>query len=239
MADEPHKLINCCVCKRPYRIDCVKVSSSEARKIHSNAGFSWTCKNCIPLGNDINSLKSVIASLQEDIKNLKQSLKESSSSNSLSLLDSERIIQEIADRDRRKTNIIIFGCNETNCGSNNEQIALDTGLVNDMCSTLQVTDSNVKVSRLGKFDPTKTNRMRPIKVCFSSENYVHTVLRNVTKLKSKPKFSKVSIFRDRTPMQIEIHKNARAELANRLKNGESNLKIKYKNGIPSITSTLN
>lgn len=139
--DEPHRLINCCVCKGPYRIDCVKISSSEARRIHSNVGFSWTCKKCISLGNDINCLKSVIASLQEDIKNLKESLNKSSSSNSYSLLDSERVIQEIADRDRRKTNIIIFGCNETNCGSNNEQIGLDTGLVNDMCSALQVSNS--------------------------------------------------------------------------------------------------
>lgn len=234
--DESHKLVNCCVCKKPYRIDCVKISVSEARKIHLKTGFTWTCNNCIEFGEDLNSLKSIIASLQEEIKILKESVLQSATYSSSSLLDTEKVIQEISDRDRRKNNIVIFGRPEDKVNNNSEQINLDTVLVNEICMNVQVDVGDFKVSRLGKFDPTAANRKRPIKVSFSSDAAVARILRNIPKLKSNSKFSSLSIFRDRTPMQLQIHKEAKAELNSRIRNGETNLRIKYRNGIPSIVS---
>lgn len=238
-SDLPHKIINCCVCIKPYKIDCVNVTSSEARKIHLKTGFTWTCKNCIEFGNDLNSIKSILAALQNEIKVLKQSLLESVKPSSLSPLETEQIIQEIADRERRKNNIIVIGVNEGACDNNNAQIQLDTKLVNDICSTLNVKTEGLSINRLGKFDRTNTDRRRPIKVSFPSESEPANILRNVSKLKANPKFSRLSIFRDRTPLQLQIYKNARAELNERLSNGEANLKIKYNKGIPTIVSSLN
>lgn len=242
VVDETHKIIDCCICKKRYRIDCVKVSPSEARKIHLNTGFSWTCKNCLQFGNDLNSVKSIIVSLQDEIKSLKQSLLDfqSTSSNPPSLLDTEKVIQEIADRDRRKVNLMVYGSKES-CESktNKDQISLDVNLANNICSTLGVNDPTVKVFRLGKFDPTNSNRRRPIKISFASESVVNNILRNVDKLKSNPVFASLSFSRDRTPMQIKIYKDVRTELTNRLNSGESNLRIKYNRGIPSIISSLN
>ena len=39
-------------------------------------------------------------------------------------------------------------------------------------------------------------------------------------------------------MQIELYKTVKAELDNRIASGEKDLKIKYKNGIPTIVSLL-
>lgn len=238
-SDLSHKIINCCVCNKPYKTDCVSVTSSEARKIHLKAGFTWTCKNCLGYGNDLNSLKSALASLHDEIKILKQSLLESVKPSLSPPLEMEQIIQEISDREKRKNNIIVFGVKEGACNTNNEQIGLDTQLVQDICSSLNVKTEGLSVSRLGKFDRSNTDRRRPIKVCFPSETECTNILRNISKLKTNPTFSRLSIFRDRTPLQLQIYKDARAELNERLSNGETNLKIKYSKGLPTIVSSLN
>lgn len=237
--DESHKIVNCCICKKSFRIDCVKISVSEARKIHSRTGFTWTCSTCLNLGDDLNGLKSIIVSLQGDIKVLKDALLHSTTASSLSLLDTERVVQEVADRDRRKTNIVVFGRDEGNCDSNAQQVDLDTSLVNDICTALQVDVQDFKVTRLGKFDSTAARRKRPIRVSFRSESSVSLIMQKISKLRSMAEFSTLSIFRDKTPMQLQIHKDAKTELIARLNNGEKNLKIKYTRGIPKIVSTLN
>lgn len=236
---EAHKVVDCCVCSKNFNIDCVKITTAEARRIHLKTGITWTCKNCLQLGNDLNSLKSVIVSLQDEIRVLKETVLTSPPSASTSLLETEKVIQEIADRERRKTNIMIFRCKEARCENIKEQIDLDTSLVNDICATIQISATVSKVLRLGKYDSSKTSNARPIKVVFSNESSVSDIIRNINKLKSNPKFSSLSISRDKTPMQMEIHKLAKLELQNRIKAGESNLKIKYTKGVPSVISSLN
>lgn len=237
--DQSHKFVNCCVCNKPFKIECVDVSSSEARKIHMKSGITWTCKSCIQMGSDLNSLKSAIVSLQNEIKVLKQSVSGFTNSKAPSLVDTETIIQEIYDRERRKNSVVIFGSTEATCNTNNEQLALDKTVVLDMCSAVQIDTTNMKLSRLGRFDSAAANRCRPIKVSFSSESAVHTILRNISKIKALSQFSKLSIYRDRTPMQLQLHRDARTEMDIRMKTGESNLKIKYKKGLPTIVNDLN
>lgn len=234
--DESHKIVNCCICKKSFRIDCVKITVSEARKIHSKTGFTWSCSNCLTLGDDMNGLKSIIVSLQDDIKVLKDALLQSTTAPSASLLDTERIVQEVADRDRRKNNIVIFGRDEGNCDSNAQQVNLDTTLVNDICTALQVDARDFKVTRLGKFDPTAARRKRPIRVSFPSESSANRIMQKISKLRSLTEFSTLSIYRDKTPMQLQIHKDAKIEMLARLNSGEKNLKIKYNRGIPKIIS---
>lgn len=231
-------MVNCFVCNKAFKMECVNISSADIRKINARSGMSWTCKNCMGLGNDFAGLKSLIVSLQNEIKALKTTIRESTPAGSTPLVQTEMIIQEICEREKRKNNIIVYGCKESDCGSNREQIVLDKALVRDMCEELDVIDGDLKVFRLGKFDPTKTDRNRPIKVSFSNELSVTKVLRGLPKLGKSTRFSNISIYRDRTPMQAQLHKDIRAELSQRLDNGESNLQIKYKKGIPTIVSTI-
>ena len=52
------------------------------------------------------------------------------------------------------------------------------------------------------------------------------------------KWSHINISMDRTPMQINAYKSVRAALDNRLAQGEKNLKIQYRNGIPTTIANL-
>ena len=69
-----HKSVNCSVCDKPFKLECVGISSTEARQIHHKFGLTWTCKQCIQVSSDINSLRRVIIDLQNKIKMLKSSL---------------------------------------------------------------------------------------------------------------------------------------------------------------------
>ncbi|KAJ3641612.1 hypothetical protein Zmor_028109 [Zophobas morio] len=236
---EPHKMVSCCISSKSFKIECVDVSNTEARKIHQKSGLSWTCKCCSQVGNDINELKEVTVALQNEIKLLKSAISTRSQSPTNSLLDIEKIIQEISEREKRKCNIIIYGNNEENNTSKDEQSAVDTVFVKDVLSSLSVTDNdNIKPIRLGKFDATKTDRRRPIKIILPSENSVISVLRMSKELKKSTRFNNISITRDRTPMQLELYRNTKIELNQRIANGESNLRIRYDRGIP-VSPTVN
>lgn len=190
------------------------------------------------MGSDFSGLKASIAALREEIKTLKSTIVNQPASEG-NLLDAEKIINEISERDKRRCNVVIYGCRETVTSSNKDQLALDCTFVAELCASLQLNESGLMPARLGKFDASQTNRRRPIKITLASETAVFTALRNFKKIRTDSRYKGLSMFRDRTPMQMQIHRNARNELADRLKNGESNLMIKYRNGIPHIVSSLN
>ncbi|KAK9694507.1 hypothetical protein QE152_g33492 [Popillia japonica] len=169
------------------------------------SGFSWTCATCLQVGNDINGLKSIIVVLQENIKSLEQKIL-ALPQPTASSMDIECIIQEISEREKR-----------------------------NICSTLELDNIDFKTTRLGKYDSTRTDRHRPIRVVFSTETSAHTIIRNISKLRSTSKFAKLSIYSDRTPMQLKTYKDVKSELSMRVKNGE-NLRLKYIKGIPTIVS---
>lgn len=235
---EPHKTVNCAVCKKGYKIDCVDISNTEARKIHSNSGLSWSCNSCSQLGNDLVSFKAAFVALREEVMVLKESIAKTATP-SLSLLETEKIIQEVADRDKRKSNVIIYGCDESNVKTNMEQVNLDTALVKEFLTTVEIDDPEFKVQRLGRFDLTSSSRRRPIKVQLSSTLSVAKLLKGSTKIKSVGRWRDVNFSPDRTNMQRELHRVMRQNLQDRLDSGEANLKLKYINGIPSIIQSEN
>lgn len=237
-SSEPHRAVNCAICKKSYKIECVDISSAEARKIHSNVGLTWSCTSCSQLGNDLNGLKAAIVVLQDEIKTLKTAVALAPSTTRLPLLETERIIQEIADRDNRKTNVIVYGMSES-CKSSNEQSAADKVALSELFSVIGVTDPPTNPQRLGKFDPTQRDRVRPIKVQLSSASSVLSAIKNSSKIRGVVGWNNVRISRDQTLMQRDLYREIRREMQDRLDRGESNLKIKYKNGVPHIVSSEN
>ena len=176
--------------------------------MHSKLSLSWSCKNCIDIGNDLNSIKRVLVSLQEEIKVLKATISSSNTSNLTTnpLLESQKIIQEISEREKRKSSVIINGCKEEKVTSNNEQLQLDIAQVSNILTNLGLNESEHTCVRLGKFDHMNANRCRPIKVFLSTHVNVSTVISKFLNNKSYPIFNGISISRDRTPMHIAFYK---------------------------------
>lgn len=198
--------------------------------------MKYICIFCEQGVYQIPTLVSMISDLKEEIRKLKDS--QLSYESNKPPAATEEIIGEMLERNKRSANMIIFG-SEKKFSSKAEQVLHGEGLVRDVLNECNITDDNIEPIRLGKFDPSRQVRRRPIKVKLSSRDVVKRVLRRFNKFKSNEKFAGLSVNSDRTPRQLAYFKSVRSELNVRMNNGESNLKIKYINGVPTISSMGN
>lgn len=230
---EAHLMVTCCVCKDKFKNTCVDITANEVRTLNSNKGYDWTCIDCRVLGNDLKDLKALIISLQNDIKELKARNTESDKANEY---DFEEILQEIADRQKRKNNIILFNVPEQDQSKPvNEQLLTENNQVMNIVKHVNpdVQLREVKSIRLGAYSP---NKIRPIKLKLENENTVRQILSNSKKIRSNAAFKKVYFSSDKTKKQIEHYKKIKQELTDRLNAGESNCRIKYVNNVPRIVT---
>lgn len=228
-AAEEHKILECCICKKPFKYNCIDITITEARTIKNKKGLSWSCRNCAVLGNDINELKAAILDLKSEIQ-----------SRNTDIIDDsifEELLREIQDRNERKQNIIMYNHPETGAGTLTERKAQDEIAVKSILGTLpvQVNVNHIEVYRLGRFDG-NSNRIRPLRVKFSNVKDVHTIIKHAKHIRNSSQFNNISISLDRTVRQVNYYKKLKAEMSDRIANGEGSLAIKYKRGIPSIQS---
>lgn len=136
----------------------------------------------------------------------------------------ETIFHEARERLWRANNVILFNVPE------NINTAQDHAAVEKIIDKTECAGSVSKVLRLGK--NIIENKPRPLKVTLSSSDKAQWLLKHKEFLASV----NVTITDDKTPNQREYISNLREELDSRIKNGETNLTIRYNHGIPQIVS---
>lgn len=229
-------MVTCSVCRDNFYHLCVELSIAELRSIKAKKNIRWACMECSSLGNDIDELKALIISLKKEIEVLRVNVVKVSE-NSNSGFDFEEAIQEFNERSKRKSNLVLFGIPEPdNTVVNHERQNHDKNEVQRVIQFISpdLNISNTSLTRLGKYDPTKAYP-RPIKISLDSEQLVHKVIKNANKLRNS-QYNNIKLSFDRTPRQIEYYRSVKSQLTERQSQGESNLKIKYIKGIPSIVS---
>lgn len=145
-----------------------------------------------------------------------------------SLLDG--LLYEYQDRENRKNNFIVFNCPEST--QDPKQVVIQ---VIEHCTQMPPSEfsDHIKVFRLGKVTP---NKNRPLKVVCNSRDLSSKLLRNFKQLKTKASLKHLSVGDDKTQYQLEEYNRLKRVMADRIRAGESNLKIIYNNGIPKIIS---
>lgn len=240
------KFIKCDGCNRSIHIICSELSDTEIKcftlRPSSRRRIKYICIECEQGVHQIPKLITLINDLKDEIRKLKEQYNELSSASSTSktlnaspsnTLNPEELISEIYERNKRSQNIIFYGSPEDGT-SKQDQIQRDTVTINSVLTEVGVVVDGIKPVRLGRFDATKQLRTRPIRVRLSSSDDVFAVIRKFKKLKTVERFSRLSVSTDRTPQQVAAYKAVRSELATRLSMGESDLRIKYRNGFPTI-----
>lgn len=233
---DAHRIIICSVCKSSFNIDCVSIPSSLVRHLRPDSGFMWHCKDCKDLNADLNMLKTIIMDLRKEVIALREGFG-SAAQSADSMVATERIVQEVAERERRKNNIVIYGVAESSQStSRRDQHELDVASVGDILTFLGASADGISLTRLGKYDSSRQVSKRPIRVALSSENAVTSVLRRCRNLRDY-RLPGIALSRDKTPMQADLYKRVRMELQQRLAAGESDLYIKYTSGIPAVAKS--
>lgn len=182
----------------------------------------------------ISLLESKIQSSQDKILALETNLNLKTnmpSTYSDALCTNEQIIREIYERKKRECNIIIFGIPEqTSSNAKERNLNDETEVINILSSITKDIPNPKKIFRIGKYNPEKTRR---IKVCFERSDLVMILLRNKDKTPNN-----IKLFSDQTPSQQKFFQKVKSELTQRTNNGESDLTIKYIDGVPSIIKSV-
>lgn len=176
--------------------------------------FDEILANNVSLNTKINQLESKVSQLEVGCTN----------STSLSL---EQTLAEISDRHSRSRNIILFNIPESATQSNVD----DKNTISSIFQQIDVLVEPINCLRLGKL----SNNCRPLRATLPNQHDVFNVLKNKRKLSNLGNFKNISISLDKTLLQRKHLKNLINELNTRKSLGETNLFIKYINGLPVIS----
>lgn len=225
--------ITCDGCGEMVHEKCSSMASSELRAIviknRTLFYFCSTCKNAfkqIPtIIRNLNELIDINKTLKEENSILRQKLSEQKASNNE--LNNYEIVQEIQERQNRASNIIIYNINESGTKNKQEQVREDTDTITNILDNISKDVTVKKTFRLGKFSVDKN---RPIKVILSNPEQAMIILKN----KNKLAIPGIYIYNDQTKMQRNYYLSIKEKLKERTERGETDIRIKYVNNIPTI-----
>lgn len=222
------KEIHCDKCRSPIHTTCSGLSRAEANLTINNEKRRSTfhCDFCVNERKTITDLRELITDLKREIEELKQKAATPSFENQPSDLI-EAVITEVNERNKRANNIIISNLQESDNSTEEERYTADLSKVKSLiCNDGVARQTDVlKCFRIGK---AYGDRAHPIKVVLSSAEVSKTV---TSKYRST---NGIYVNRDLTKLQQEKAYNVRMEFKNRLSNGESNIKLRYFDGIPKM-----
>lgn len=180
----------------------------------------------------IGKLENSVAVLEQKVEGLADSAHISSTDvaqSSAALLGTEALLSEIRSREQRSNNLMLFGVPESANSSRQQRIAEDTRRVGDVMRTLELEIQALKVLRVGKVGA----RPRPLKLVLSSRLDVNECLKNRNKLRG----SDFRIASDQTELQRSHLRELRGQLKTRVDNGETDVTIKFVEGVPRIVKS--
>lgn len=148
------------------------------------------------------------------------------------------IVGELNERSLRRKNIIVFNAPESNSNDPKTVESHDLDLVASIVKSVDanINHEEIKFFRLGQ---KKAGKSRLVKLIFRSEDDKLKVINNFsanTASVTYPLLKDIKLSWDRTTLEIKTLDNLRKELEDRTAAGEPNLTIKYKNGVPTITT---
>ncbi|XP_011858258.1 PREDICTED: uncharacterized protein LOC105555828 [Vollenhovia emeryi] len=144
--------------------------------------------------------------------------------------NSEEVISEIAERERRSSNLIFYNLEESNLSSPTACASSDSEMAREIIGKIQPLDApRIKTRRLGGF---QQGRNRPLLVSFPSKADVLGIL----KMKNSY-VGPVIIKQDMTLRQRDHLRELRKQLDSLRDSGTTDMTIKFFNGIPKIVRT--
>lgn len=154
---------------------------------------------------------------QSDVKSFRSILEEAKF---------EQITEE-QEQERRRTNLIIHGADESSKMDAKKLKQIDEDYVSQLLNNINLDTKPKYVSRIGRTSPGKK---RPIKVVLNSAHQVAVVQKNLKLLKDKEKYQGISITEDYTEMERRMIKSwvEKVEMKNKEEKHGSNVTWKLR-----------
>lgn len=189
--------------------------------------LKYLCPDCEVGVRQLPALRDLVGELKNEICDLRKEIAEMRS-NATRGLNLDMVIDELNERKRRSSNILMFGVPESDSDNVDQRKKHDTSEVEKALAALPQAERPLTVIRLGKPQPGATTA-RPLKLVMAGKPKAINILKNKSKLPSH-----IKVKCDQTPYQRDQLKKLREELSVRNDNGEKDFTIKYINGCPRI-----
>jgi len=177
---------------------------------------------------DIAKISDNIQSLSDKIKKLEVDLASGASHTTSSLPHPEEdIIAELADRNRRSCNLILYNLDEDDSSSPNESHKVDLSLATDI--TQVIIPDGVQILNVTRLGGRRAGHARPLRVTFPSKENVISILRNKNRYTGP-----IKINQDQTIKQRTFLNDLRGRLRAYHDAGDLNKTIRFFNGVPKI-----
>lgn len=156
----------------------------------------------------IPQMLALINNLQEEIRDLKAKCSmlidsRDSSRKPSNIMFGEDISNEVYERNKRSRNIIIYGSHESGTAKQDQiNSQLDNVIVQNLMGEVGIQCEQIKPIRLGRFEPTKEQRLRPIRITLSSPDDVHKTPRKFKTIRNYSRHCHLSISLDRIPKRL-------------------------------------
>jgi len=221
------------------------LSHCKALLSSQNKEFGKLKSSVDQLFSQISELRSENNLLREDLSSLKNRVTNLESNQSIispQFSDCDtlpQLLHELTERDKCLYSLIVHGLPESTASLANTRIADDLKSLSDAAQLLTLSlPPDVKLFRLGGGG---SNKVRPLKVIFPSKELASTFVNefNVGKRNARAHSISIAVVRDRTLLKRKHILRVYTELDERKKDGESNIMVKYRNGIPSIAPVTN
>ena len=160
----------------------------------------------------ITSPQNQITGTSETVSQTTAPTSESPTTAALSIAD------ELADRERRKNNLIIYNLPESTDNSK------DKSFFTELCKS--VFDTTVKITKSLRLGKKHENKNRPLLIGLENQQNVVNITSRAAYLRHHDKYENIYIAPDMTKYQRSKHKQLVDELKRRKSNGENNLIIR-------------
>ncbi|CAI6374175.1 unnamed protein product [Macrosiphum euphorbiae] len=188
--------------------------------------------------SDVKSQGAIIGGLNTRIAAVEKNLSETvhcppPTTTPLALND---ITHEIQLRSRCAVHIIIRGVPESSVNTSASSSSADKTFVKEMLDKLEPKLPETVIRKVFRVGKIINDKPRLLKVELTSQEEVNHVVISFLRLRSNipDGYSQVSITRDRTPSERRSIYEVHQELRDRQEKGESNISIRYFNGLPKI-----
>lgn len=207
--------------------ECKTTLDEHTSQLSSHSSIIDECQNKLSqIESSQNAVVSRVDEMTYDIVKIKSTLSAAPDRlPSLCSLDSAEILERV----KRSYNILLKNVPESDPEEGDTDVAVK--ILESIDNSIQ--SAIVKISRIGKRNP---SHPRLLRVSFSNNGVVGTLLRNKKKLLNSGDFKRVLVSDDKTPHQLATLSQLRLDLKERETSGERDLTIKYVRGEPTIVS---
>lgn len=212
------------------------LASNKALSDSQSLQFNKLTAEILKVSEQVSAFKAENITLKRDIDSLKakiSNIEENNSSTSPSIITSQ-VLQELFERERCSSNVIAYGVLESTSLPVDERILHDESMIiNILLPIGNYLPSSIKLTRIGKPRP---DSKRPLKIICTNKEEANSLLYQYNELKrSGTQFQNgFKLVKDKTKLERQLLRTCHNDLSSRTAQGESNLRIHYINGVPSV-----